>query len=81
MNTIKCQDCRHFDQQYKYKAGKRLPVWYGYCRRTSVYPAKETDPAQPYDPDVLRANEGAQPRLDIVAGAEVKTSCIYATKG
>ncbi len=80
MNTIKCKECRHYDQQYKYKAGKRLPVWYGYCKKTSVYPTKETEPGTQYDADVVRADEGQAPRIDAVAGTDVKHECIYATR-
>lgn len=58
MNTIPCKNCVHFDQQHKYQAGRKVEVWYGHCKRRSIYPAKEWDAAQPFDLDVVRAEPG-----------------------
>jgi hypothetical protein len=54
MNTVKCKDCAHFEQHEKYRGGKRTDVWYGWCRKRSVYPALEWDAARPFDVDVTR---------------------------
>jgi hypothetical protein len=58
MNTIPCKKCVHFDQQHKYQGGKRVEVWFGWCRKRSVYPAREWDRAQPFDVDVKRVAQG-----------------------
>lgn len=54
MNTIPCAKCAHFEQQHKYVGGKKTEVWYGWCKRRSEYPAREWDPARPFDVDVKR---------------------------
>jgi len=59
MNTIPCKQCAHFEQQFKYVGGRRVDVWYGWCRKRSVYPAKEWDAGRPFDVDVKRVAEGA----------------------
>ena len=80
VNKIKCGDCAHFDQQYKYKNNQRLPVWYGWCRKLSVYPSDPWDKgsAPPSDAKVAAKGEPSNPH--VVTGDNVIPSCIHAQK-
>lgn len=80
-NNLPCGQCRHFDQQTVYRGPARKPARYGWCKKLSVYPAQEWDPARPFDLDVVRGEEGAHrssPKIQF-ANSVVK-SCIYAEK-
>lgn len=78
-NTIKCKDCRHYDQQYKFAKGHKLPVWYGWCRKTSEYPALKPGEDGGIE-DVRRVEEGSLAKPVIVGGASVIPACLYAEK-
>lgn len=78
-NTIKCKDCRHYDQQFKFVKGRRLPVWYGWCRKTSKYPALKPGEDGGIE-DVERVEEGHLPSPTVVAGNAVAPSCLFGEK-
>lgn len=82
MNTIPCKQCIHFEQQFKYVGGKRVDVWYGWCRKRSVYPAKEWDPGRPFDVDVKRVAEGVnRSQPFIVNRTGTQADCTDVVKG
>ena len=81
MNTIACKDCAHFEQNEKYRGGQRTPVWYGWCRKRSVYPAQEWDAARPFDVDVKRvSSRGERSKPHIVDAAGTDTGCSVAVR-
>jgi hypothetical protein len=82
MNTIPCGQCTHFDQGEKYRGNKRVDVWYGWCKKRSVYPDKEWDEARPFDVDVKRVAKGATRSQPLIVEPDsVKVDCTVAMKG
>ena len=81
MNTIPCKQCVHFDQQYKYQAGRKVEVWYGHCKKRSLYPVREWDPAQPFDVDVKRVAQGTdRSQILVVDKAGTRPECTSVVK-
>ncbi len=77
-NKIPCGGCRFFHQQYRYKAGRRTKVWYGYCAKQSVYPVKDADPESVPPVEVTREGDGRTVRLMVVASDGIQPSCVHA---
>lgn len=74
-NTVACGNCRFYDQQYRYKAGRRVPVWLGYCAKQSTYPAQDPDPEAIPPIEVKRAGPGERVHLKIVARTDTLVAC------
>lgn len=85
MNKTKCEDCVHFDTQYKNihrldpKTKKpyadRVPIkGHGYCAAQSIYPAKEQD-GQVFPPDARRAEPGELAKMVPVSPTGVVATC------
>ena len=82
MNLIPCKSCAHFDQQFKYRNGKRGDAWYGWCKVRSTYPAKEWDPARPFDVDVKRVAAGTDRSKPLVVRTDgTLADCTFAVSG
>jgi hypothetical protein len=78
MNSTKCGDCAHFEQSHRYRGNKRVDVNYGWCKKRSLYPAQEWDPAQPFDADVQRVPEGStRSKPFIVIPGDVQADCTH----
>lgn len=77
MNKLKCSSCVHFDEQYKFVNGRRVPLWYGLCAKRTVYPAKEQD-GQVFPEGVKRAEEGQLAQPAIVQPGAVIPGCLDA---
>lgn len=70
--SLKCKDCTFFDEQYKVVRGKKIPLWYGWCAKKSVYPAKEEE-GQVFHPEASKAEshtELAKPYIVVRDGVE-----------
>ena len=78
MNNVPCIKCAHYEQQYKYLGGRRVDVWYGWCRKRSVYPEREWDAGRPFDVDVKRVTAGAvRSEPFIVAKDSTQPHCTF----
>lgn len=79
-NTVKCQDCVHYDPQSKFTPKGPKEAWYGWCAKKSVYPHKAPD-GQVIPDGVRRASEDdpiAKPF--IVQGSKVQVDCTDVVK-
>lgn len=77
MNTLKCENCRHYDP---IKSGRSKTAFHGWCSVKSVYPFKEGS-GQLFPPGVRRADSPESPaKPEIVEGAKVVRTCTQAVK-
>lgn len=90
MNTIKCKDCAHFDERFKFVqkvqrdgtiVNVQKPLWYGHCTAQSLYPAKEQD-GQLFPLNVRRRDldDKRLAEMESVDKEKVKTHCVLALK-
>lgn len=81
MNTTPCGQCAHYEQSEKYRGNKRMDVWYGWCKKRSVYPDREWDKGRPFDVDVKRVVRGStRSEPFIVEPGVIKSDCTFAMR-
>jgi hypothetical protein len=87
-NNIQCQDCVHFDRQYKnlqktdLVSRKRLLVkqsikGHGFCAARSTYPCEEQE-GQTFPPDVKRAGPKQLANMVPVVPDKIIVGCVDA---